>query len=276
MSGSIYILVALGLALVMGIMGIFQLAHGEIYMFGAYVTYAFCVVIGLPFMLALVLSALVMGAGGVVIEKVFYRPFRYAADFLPAMIIAIGLMLILQNTAVISFGSTDKVVTSPFSGVINLASISISQERLIVIIITIILVAGLFLLLQRTRIGQAMVAISQNLQGAALQGISVDNISSIGMFIGCALAAVAGALMGAIFAMNPSMGSFALMKGIAVMILGGMGSLVGTVIGGLIIGLIDGVVASILGVHIANITVFVVIIMILLFRPQGLMGIATR
>lgn len=121
-----------------------------------------------------------------------------------------------------------------------------------------------------------MVAISQNLQGAALQGISVDNISSIGMFIGCALAAVAGALMGAIFAMNPSMGSFALMKGIAVMILGGMGSLVGTVIGGLIIGLIDGVVASILGVHIANITVFVVIIMILLFRPQGLMGIATR
>lgn len=276
MAGSIYILLALGLTLIMGIMGIVQLAHGEIYMMGAYVTYAFCTVLGLPFMLSLVISALIMGTIGIIIEKIFYRPFRHETDFLPVLIVATAVMLILQNTAIISFGASDKVVSSPFRGVINFAGVSLSRERLIAIIITFILVTALFFLLQKTKVGQAMIAISQNFRGAALQGISINRISSVGMYIGCALAAVAGALMGAIFNLSPTMGNFALMKGIAAMVLGGMGSLIGTVVGGLIIGLTEGIVSSFLGVQIANLTVFMLIILILLFRPQGIMGQPSR
>ncbi|MFC1862589.1 branched-chain amino acid ABC transporter permease [Thermodesulfobacteriota bacterium] len=275
-AGSIYILLALGLTLIMGIMGIVQMAHGEIYMMGAYVTYAFCTVLGLPFMLSLVISALIMGTVGVIIEKVFYRPFRHKPDFLPVLIVATAVMLMLQNTAIISFGATDKVVTSPFSGVITFFGVSLSLERLIAIIITIILVTALFFLLRMTKIGQAMVAISQHFNGAALQGININHISSVGMYIGCALAAVAGAIMGAIFNLSPTMGNFALMKGIAAMVLGGMGSLIGTVIGGLIIGLTEGIVSSYVNVQVANLSVFVLIILILLFRPQGIMGLPSR
>jgi len=275
-TGSIYILVALGLTLIMGIMGIVQLAHGEIYMFGAYITYALCKMMGLPFLLSLIISAVIMGIFGIIIEKIFYRPFRHAEDFLPVLIVATAVMLVLQNTAIISFGASDKVVTSPFTGVVTFAGVNLSRERLIIIAITIVLVTGLFFFLQKTKIGQAMVAISQDLRGAALQGINVDHISSFGMYIGCALAAVAGSLMGAIFSLSATMGNFALMKGIAVMILGGMGSLIGTVISGLIIGLTEGIVSSFVHVQVANITVFALIILILLFRPQGIMGISSR
>jgi len=274
-AGAIYVLVALGLALILGIMGIVQLAHGEVYMLGAYVTYYFCVVVGLHFLLALVISTLVMGAAGILIEKVFYRPFRYG-DFLPPVIVATGLMLFLQQTAAITFGVTPKVVTTPFPGAITIAGVSLSWERLIVVIVTIIFVAVLFLLLQRTKIGQAMLAVSQNLQGAALQGISVDRTSSVAMFIGCGMAAAAGALMGALFSLSSTMGGFALMKGIAVIILGGLGSIPGAVIGGLIIGQIDGIAGTLLGPAGASLVGFVAIMLILIFRPQGIMGLPSR
>jgi branched-chain amino acid transport system permease protein len=271
MSGCIYILVALGLTLVLSIMGIVQLAHGEIYMLGAYAVYYFCVGLGLHYLLALVISTLLIGGVGILIEKIFYRPFRHG-DFVPTVIMALGIMLLLQTTAVVAFGGSTKVVITPFPGVIKVAGATLSWERLIVILISIIFVAGLFLFLHRTKIGQAMRAVSQDKDAAALQGISADHSSSIAMFLGCALAAVAGGLMGAIFNLSPSMGSYALMKAIAVIILGGLGSLGGSVFGGLILGFTDSIVPPILSVQMASMIGFIVIILILLFRPQGIMG----
>jgi branched-chain amino acid transport system permease protein len=275
MAGWIYILVALGLTLVLSIMGIFQLAHGEIYMLGAYGTYYFCTVLGLHFLLALLISALLVGGLGIILEKLFLRPFRRSGQFIRSVIIMTGLILILQTTAVVFFGTSTKIVTTPFPGVITAAGVTLSFERLVIIIVGVVFVAALFYLINRTKIGQAMVAISQNLDGAALQGINVDHISSITMFLGCALAAVAGSLMGAIFSISPFMGSFALMKGIAVIILGGLGSVTGAVIGGLTIGLIDGIVPPLASTQIASIVGFVAIILILQFRPQGLLGHAS-
>jgi branched-chain amino acid transport system permease protein len=271
MAGWIYVLVALGMTLVMSIMGILNLAHGEIYMFGAYAAYYFCVTAGLHFLLALVISMLLIGLMGILLERFFFRPFRYG-EFWPTLIIATGLMVILQTVAVVSFGGSTKVVTTPFPGVIAIAGATISWERLIVIIISILFVAGLFLLINRTKLGQAMLAVSQDVYAASLQGINVDHISSFGMFLGCSLAAAAGSLMGAIFNLSPFMGSFALMKGIAVIILGGFGSLTGAIIGGLILGLIDGLVPPLLSVHMASLIGFAFIIIILQFRPQGIMG----
>jgi branched-chain amino acid transport system permease protein len=275
MAGSIYILVALGLTLLLSVMGIVQLAHGEIYMLGGYLTYYFCSVVGIHYLLALLIATLLVGGLGILIEKVFFRPFRHG-DLSPTVILSLGLMLVLQTTAVVTFGGYTKVLTTPFPGVINIGGVIISQERLILILITAVFVGGLFFLLYKTEMGRTMRAVSQDMDAALLLGISVDRVSSFAMFLGCALAAVAGGLMGAIFSLSPFMGGFALMKGIAVIVLGGMGSVVGAVIGGLIIGLIDGIVPPLLTTEMASTIGFLVIILILLFRPQGIKGQPSR
>jgi branched-chain amino acid transport system permease protein len=269
-SAGIYILVALGLTLVLSIMNIVQLAHGEIYMLGAYGVYYIITGLGLNFFLALVISTLLVGGLGILLERFCFRPFRGQPD--RAMIIAIGLILILQNVVLSIAGGDPRSYQSPFSGVIRILGTSISWDRLSIVLFGFGLVVALFFFVRMTRTGQAMLAISQDRDGAALQGINIDRISVVAMFLGCALAAIAGALVGAIFSVNPTMGSFALMKGIAVIILGGLGSIPGAVVGGLVLGLIDGIIPILTTTHIAGLIGFGAIIIILLFRPQGIWG----
>jgi branched-chain amino acid transport system permease protein len=270
MSGWIYILVALGLTLVLSIVGIVQLAHGEMYMVGSYIVYYFCVIAGLNFFLALPISVLLVGLLGIILERFFLRPFRGNVE--GAIISTIALILILQNGIVAIFGESYKDIPSPIQGVLTVLGVRLSWERLITILVSIALVSALLIFINRTKIGQAMVAVSEDRDAAALQGINVNRVSSVAMFFGCALAAAAGALVGAIFDLTPFMGGFALMKGIAVIILGGLGSIPGAIIGGLILGLIDGLVTPLLSVQMAGIIGLAVIILILIFRPQGLLG----
>jgi branched-chain amino acid transport system permease protein len=270
MSGWIYILVALGLTLVLSIVGIVQLAHGEIYMVGAYIVYYFCVTVGLNFFLSLLISIFCAGLLGVFLERFFLRPFR--DDVEGAIISTIALILILQTAIVAIAGVGYKDIPSPIQGVITVLGARLSWERLITILVSIALVSALLIFINKTKMGQAMVAVSEDREAAALQGINVDRISSIAMFLGCSLAAAAGALTGAIFDLTPFMGGFALMKGIEVIILGGLGSIPGAIIGGLILGLVDGIVTPLLSVQMASIIGLVLIILILLFRPQGLLG----
>ena len=270
MAGWIYILVALGLTLVLSIVGIVQLAHGEIYMVGAYIVYYFCVSAGLNFFLSLLISILCVGFLGVILEKFFLRPFR--DDVEGAIISTIALILILQTAVVAIAGVSYKDIPSPIQGVLTVLGARLSWERLITILVSITLVVVLLVFITRTRIGQAMIAVSEDREAAALQGINVNLLSSVAMFLGCALAAAAGGLTGAIFDLTPFMGSFALMKGIEVIILGGLGSIPGAIIGGLVLGLVDGLVTPLLSVQMASIIGLIVIILILLFRPQGLLG----
>jgi branched-chain amino acid transport system permease protein len=270
MSGWIYILVALGLTLVLSIVGIVQLAHGEIYMVGAYIVYYFCVTVGLNFFLSLLISIFCAGLLGVFLERFFLRPFR--DDVEGAIISTIALILILQTAIVAIAGVGYKDIPSPIQGVITVLGARLSWERLITILVSIALVSALLIFINKTKMGQAMVAVSEDREAAALQGINVNRISSIAMFLGCSLAAAAGALTGAIFDLTPFMGGFALMKGIEVIILGGLGSIPGAIIGGLILGLVDGIVTPLLSVQMASIIGLVLIILILLFRPQGLLG----
>lgn len=270
MSGWIYILVALGLTLVLSIVGIVQLAHGEMYMVGSYIVYYFCVRAGLNFFLALPISVLLVGLLGIVLERYFLRPFRGNVE--GAIISTIALILILQNGVVAIFGESYKDIPSPVQGVLTVLGVRLSWERLITILVSIVLVSALLIFINKTKIGQAMVAVSEDRDAAALQGINVNRVSSVAMFMGCGLAAAAGALVGAIFDLTPFMGGFALMKGIAVIILGGLGSIAGAIIGGLILGLVDGLVTPLLSVQMAGIIGLVVIILILIFRPQGLLG----
>jgi branched-chain amino acid transport system permease protein len=270
MSGWIYILVALGLTLVLSIVGIVQLAHGEIYMIGAYLVYYFCVIAGFRFFPSLLISIFCAGLLGIFLERFFLRAFR--DDVEGAIISTIALILILQTAIVAIAGVGYKNIPSPIQGVLIVLGARLSWERLMTILVSIALVSALLIFINKTRMGQAMVAVSEDREAAALQGINVDRISSIAMFLGCSLAAAAGALTGAIFDLTPFMGGFALMKGIAVIILGGLGSIPGAIIGGLILGLVDGLVTALLSVQMASIIGLLVIILILLFRPQGLLG----
>jgi branched-chain amino acid transport system permease protein len=269
-AGWIYVLVALGLTLVFGIMRIVQFAHGEIYMLGAYCSYFLIKLFGFSFLEALFLTTIAIGLLGIVLERFFFRPFR--DRFEPSIIVAVGLMVFLQTTAVVGFGTDTKSMGGIIPGVLRVSGVTLSWDRLLVMAVGIILVVALFLVIQNTKIGQAMVAVAQDPYAAALQGIDVNRISALAMALGCALAAIAGSLMGSIFSTSPFMGTSAITKGIAVIILGGLGSIPGAVVGGLILGLIDGLVPPLLSSTMASIVGFGVIILVLLLRPRGLFG----
>jgi branched-chain amino acid transport system permease protein len=270
MMGFIYVLVALGLSLVFSIMRVVQFAHGEIYMLGAYVVYFLCVGFGVPVFAAFLISAIALGLVGIALERFFFRRFR--GDIDNSIIVAIGLILLLQTIATVFFGTQEKYIPEFLPGIMTIGGIRLPWERMLAVWVGIILTVILFIFIRTTKTGQAMVAIAQDLDGAALQGMNVNRISAIAMAIGCALAAVAGALMGAIFQIEPAMGGFAMEKGIAVIILGGLGSIPGAVVGGIIIGLIDGVVPIFASTTIAYIIGFALIIVILIIRPRGLLG----
>lgn len=267
---AIYILASLGMTLVMSIMNIVQLAHGEIYMIGAYLVYFLFSILGINFYLSLLLSVLLVGGFGIVMQQFFFR--RYTGDPERAMIISVGLMLCLQNIVVFIAGGVAKAYASPFIGVVNFFGISLSWERLIIIAVGLTLVIALFIFVRYTKQGQAMLAISQDKEGAALQGININRISSLAMFLGSALAALAGGLVGGLFSLLPTMGSFALMKGIAVIVLGGLGSIPGVIVGGLCLGLIDGIVPMFSTVYVAGLIGYGAIVLILFFRPKGIWG----
>jgi branched-subunit amino acid ABC-type transport system permease component len=216
------------------------------------------------------ISALALGVAGIFIEKFMFRPIR--GEMEPAILAAIGLTLVFQTTAVIAFGGYNKYIPSIFSGVLNLWGIRLSWDRLLIVFIGLALTLALFFVIRKTKVGQAMLAISQDPDAAALQGINVNHISSLSMGIGCALAAIAGGLMGSLLQLTPQMGTFAITKGIAVIVLGGIGSIPGAVLGGLILGLVDGIVPLFANSTIAAIAGFCVIILILLIKPKGLFG----
>ena len=268
--GGIYILVALGLTLVLSIMGIVQISHGEIYMIGAYSVFYLVSILTMNFLLAVVIATLFVGFIGIFLERVCFRPFRGDPD--RSMTVAVSLTFILQNLVLFIAGGNPLSFSSPITGVLHIAGIAIAWKRLTIVIAGFGLVVALFLFIRYSKTGQAMLAISQERDGAALQGINIDRISAVAMFMGCGLAAVAGALVGSLFTISPTMGSFALIKGIAVIILGGLGSIPGAVVGGLILGLIDGIVPAFATTHIAGLCGFATIIIILLFRPQGIWG----
>jgi branched-chain amino acid transport system permease protein len=269
-SAGIYILVAVGLTIVLSIMNIVQLSHGEIYMIGAYCVYFMVSVFGLNFYLSIIVSTLFVGCFGILLERVAFRPLRGTMD--RALIASMALMIIFQTVMLSIAGGNPKSYVSPFQGVLNVAGMTMSWERLVIVIVAVVLIGALFIFIRFTKTGQAMLAISQEREGAALQGVSIDRLSAIAMFLGCGLAAIAGALVGALFSISPDMGGWALMKGITIIVLGGLGSVPGAVIGGLIIGMIDGIMPVMTTSHIAGMIGFGAVILILLFRPQGLWG----
>ena len=268
--GAIYILMALGLTLMFGMMHIINFAHGAIYMLGAFAIYYLFAQAGIPYIVAFVLTLLLLGGFGLIVERLIYR--TLGREIEPTLVALLALTTLLESSGYLAFGVLDKDVPTVFPGVIHATGITLSVERVAIIPIVAVMVVALHIFMQRTKTGQAMRAIEQDREAAALQGVNVNRINALAFGIGFALAAAAGALMAPVFAVSPSMGELPLLKAFIIIILGGLGSIPGAILGGVILGLIDGVLATAFGFEVAFLLSFVLIIVILLVKPQGLLG----
>ena len=267
---SMYILVALGFAFLLSVIGIINFSHGVIYMISGYICYQLSVVYGLNQWLALVISVVFIGAFGLFLERYC---FRYAVGNLDRMIlISIAIILILQNAVNITMGGHVRSLPSFAPGTLSIGTLSFAVDKLLTFFIGGALLGILIWFTRRTKYGLQMQAVSQDSEGAALQGIDVHRVSGIACAMACAMAAIAGCLMGALFNLSAFMGDNMLIKSLEVVILGGIGSIGGIFYAGLLIGSIDAVVPLFSSGAMGQVIGLAVIIIILLFRPQGFFG----
>jgi branched-chain amino acid transport system permease protein len=271
--GSIYILMALGLTLMFGMMHIINFAHGAIYMLGAFVIYYFFAQWGTPYLFAFVLAMVLLGGFGFCVERYIYRTVKGGIE--PTLVALLALTTFLQAAGYPVFGPLDKDVPSVFTGTHNILGVLVSAERLVIIPAAAVLVLALYLFINKTKVGGAMRAIEQDKEAAALQGVNVHFVNALAFAVGFALAAASGALMAPIFKLDPMMGEQPLLKAFIIIILGGLGSIPGAILGGLMLGFVDSIVATALGVEPAFLLSFVFIILLLLFKPNGLFGYET-
>lgn len=269
-SSSMFILAALGFAFIFNMMGILNLAHGAIYMIGGYVTYQFAVGLGINSWAALLISAAIFALLGIPLEKYCFRP--VIGNFDASVVVCVGIAVILQNTVNIMLGTKIMAIPSFVEGIFRAGLVSVSYERLATFAIGSILVGIIIWFVRSTKLGQQMQAITQNREAAALQGINVNRVYALACVIGCGLAAVAGSLMGAYTNLNPFMGDAMLLKVIMLVILAGAGSTGGIVIVGLILGSLNAVLPVVLSGEVAEAMYVGIVVVVLLFRPQGLFG----
>ncbi len=274
--GSLYALIAIGYTMVYGILRLINFAHGDIFMLGAYITYYGMTYTPLPWWLVFILSAVITGGTGVLLEKLAYKPLRESPRIM-ILISAIGASFLLQNLGILVFGGRPKAF--PIPDVLNktlvIGGISVSLVSVIIPIITIILLVGLTFIIQKTKTGMAMRALSKDYEVASLMGIDINRVISFTFFIGSFLAAVGGILWGTKYPqLLPLMGVIPGLKCFIAAVIGGIGNITGAVIGGFILGLGEIMLIAFLPALTGyrDAFSFVLLIIILLVKPTGIMG----
>jgi branched-chain amino acid transport system permease protein len=266
---SFYALVAIGLSLVFGVAGIANLAHGELYMLGAYAVWLLYTLNGIPFVAAVLLSMLLIAVLGIVIEKAIFKPLR--GNVLSVAIISVGLLFIIQVLVGQIWGlGYPKRVDNPIMGALNVYGITIGWQRVIIIFATIFLLGTLWVFLNRTRMGRSIRASAEDGEAASLQGISINKTATVAMGIGSALTGAAGALMSPTCAVHPYMGHMVLLIALIVVIVGGAGNLKGTIIAAVLFGFLYTIITTFLDAVIANIANVLFMVFLLAIRPGGL------
>lgn len=269
--GSTYSLIALGYTMVYGILELINFAHSEIYMVGAFIGFIMVTVYKLPFLAGLIISMLGSCVLGVIVEKIAYKPLRRASRIAP-LISAIGVSIFLQNIMLIWAGPQARAFPIDFNKNIKIGSFRISSLQLLILLTSIFLMICLHLLVQKTKVGQAMRATAQDKEAAELMGIDIDKIISTTFAIGSALGGAAGVLVGVYFnSVNPMMGFFPGIKGFVAAVLGGIGNMPGAMLGGMILGLVE-VFGAVYMSSYKDAIAFTLLIVILLLKPTGLLG----
>ena len=274
--GSVYAIIALGYTMVYGIAKMLNFAHGDVIMVGAYTIFAAVSMAGLPPLAGILLSVILCTVLGVAIEAIAYRPLRQASSSLVVLITAIGVSYFLQNVALLIFGANTKAFTSVVSiGSISLADgqIVITGETIVTIISCIIIMIALTLFVNKTKAGQAMLAVSEDKGAAELMGISVNRTISVTFAIGSALAAVAGVCYGATYGfVGPYTGAMPGIKAFIAAVFGGIGSIPGAMLGGILLGVIENLSKAYISTELSDAIVFAVLIIVLIVKPTGLLG----
>lgn len=276
MVGSIYALIAMGVAMIYGVMNVPHFALGAKAMLGGYVAFFMTAFFHQAYGLALVGSIVVLALLGVGVERWIFRPLIKAPG-INSFISAFGLLLVFENFALIAFGTAYRRILSPYDRqMIHIFGANLTMQRLLVVIIAIVLMIALHLFIKYTALGAAIRAVAQNRRGALLCGIHIERIAGITMAIGSGLAGVAGALIGPLAMVYPTMGDTLIVKAFVITILGGMGSIIGAIVGGYILGLIEALGAMYVSVDYKDAFAFAVLVLVLAVRPQGLFGKSQR
>lgn len=271
--GSIYALMALGYTMVYGIAKMLNFAHGDIIMVGAYTLSIIMTNLGMPPIVAILASIVVCSALGVATEKIAYKPLRNASP-LTVLITAIGVSYFLQSVALLLFGSNKRKVESAINVPgISIGALELTGESVVTLSVTILIMIGLTLFIKKTKLGKAMLAVSEDKGAAQLMGINVNQTISITFAIGSALAAVAGVLFVSSYGfVGPYTGALPGIKAFVAAVLGGIGSIPGAMLGGVILGIIESLSKAYISTNLSDAIVFGVLIVVLLVKPSGLLG----
>ena len=270
--GSIYALVALGYSMVYGIVKLINFAHGDIIMMGSYAVWFFIARLNLHPAVSIALSILFCAFLGVAIEKVAYKPLRNSPR-ISLLITAIGVSFLLQYGMQLIFTPNPRMFSNLFPGQLPIGNFSISNATLVTIGVSICMMVLLTILVNRTKMGKAMRAVSEDNEAAQLMGINVNNTISFTFAIGSALAAVAAVLYCCSYQqIEPTMGSMLGLKAFVAAVLGGIGSIPGAVLGGLLIGIAESFTKGYLSSALADAVVFGILILVLLIKPAGILG----
>ncbi len=273
--GSVYAIIALGYTMVYGIAKMLNFAHGDIIMIGSYVVFVTVSSMGLPPMLGVLLAVAACTLLGVVIERVAYKPLRNASP-LAVLITAIGVSYLLQNVALLIFGADTKSFTSVVKiPALKLAGgqLNITGETIATILSCIVIMVCLMAFINRTRAGQAMLAVSEDKGAATLMGINVNGTIALTFAIGSALAAIAGVLLCSAYpSLTPYTGSMPGIKAFVAAVFGGIGSIPGAFIGGVLLGVIEILSKAYISSQLSDAIVFSVLIIVLLVKPTGILG----
>ena len=272
LTGGVYALAGIGMSLVFGVMNISNFAHGDLMMLGMYLAYFAFTLLHIDPYLSLLLIIPTAFLFGFLIEKVFiHRIIHHPHQ--NQILLTIGLGLIMSNTALLAFTSDPKILTTSYSSsAVNIGGISLSVPLLLSFAITTVIIGILFVFLSKTTTGLALWATSQNRDAAQLMGINVAKMSAIAFGLGTALAATAGALIAPTYYIHPLAGHTFLLKAFTICVLGGLGSVVGAGVGGIIIGIVESMSSTYLSSDWKDVVVFIIFLMVLLLRPQGLLG----
>ncbi|MBO6001555.1 MAG: branched-chain amino acid ABC transporter permease [Spirochaetales bacterium] len=271
-TGSVYALVALGYSMVYGIIKLLNFAHGDIIMVGAYMTYYAIASFALPPIVAIILAITVSTLLGVTVEKVAYTPLR-SAPRLSLLITAIGVSFLLENGAQLLFGADQKSMDPLITGSVMLGQINVSYVAIVTILVSVVIMVLLSFVVNKTKAGKAMRAVSEDMGAAQLMGISLNRTISMTFAIGSALAGIGSVLyLCAYTQASPTMGSMLGIKAFVAAVLGGIGSIPGAMIGGFTIGILEALVAAIGFSMWKDAAVFLVLIIVLLFKPTGFLG----
>ncbi len=270
--GGVYALIGIGLTIIFGVMRVINFAHGDLLMVGMYLTYFAFTLLGVDPFLSVLLVIPVMFLFGALLQRVFINR---VLDALPQnqILLTIGLGLVMSNTAMLLFTSDYKILTTSYSsGAFNVLGISISKPLGISFAITAALTAALYWFLIKTDTGQAIRATAQDREAAQLMGVNVKRMSVIATGLGAALAGTAGALISPTYYIYPQVGGAFTLKAFVIVVLGGMGSVVGATLGGVIIGATESLSAVYISSGLKELVVYVLFLLVLLFKPAGLLG----